>query len=150
MVVETGEGHCHSPCPAGDQRGFLSNICSSLMATGTLHLFLPFSGCRQPLKPSEQRALLMVVTGTASPYLQNTSWPTRFLPCLICGRKLGLLLRTNAGASEAAATPTAKLEAFLQTPRNAFFKASGVRDITPNENFSKVQCPAHWRTSRVG
>lgn len=55
----------------------------------------------------------------------------------------------EAGASEDAANP-AQLEAFLQIPRNAFFKTSGVWDIiTPNENFCKVQCLVHWRASRL-
>lgn len=59
-----------------------------------------------------------------------------------------MLLRSSTGASEDTANP-AQLEAFLQIPRNAFFKTSGVWDITPNENFCKVQCLVHWRTSRL-
>lgn len=59
-----------------------------------------------------------------------------------------MLLRTNTGASEDAANP-AQLEASLQITRSAFFKASCVWDITPNENFCEVQCLVQWRTSRM-
>lgn len=59
-----------------------------------------------------------------------------------------MLLRTNTGASEDT-TNAAQPEAFLQLPRNAFLKPSGVWDITSNENFCKVQCLMHWRSSRL-
>lgn len=129
LDMETGEGHSHSPCPAGDQRGFLSNICSSsLMATGTLHLFLPSSGRRQPLKPSDQRALLVVVTGTASPYLQNTPWPTRFLP----------------GASEDAAVPQHRWRLFFKH-QEMHFSRPAVYGTLPQMRIS-----ARYSARRIG